>query len=91
MSWYMEWMGCITGAIGALILATNTRISGWGFVVFLVSNACWIGFGWLEARPSIVYMQIVMTATSLLGVHRWLCSSKARDFRARNQKGAAQC
>lgn len=88
MSWYMEWIGCIFGALGALMLATNTRISGWGFAAFLVSNACWIGYGVIEGRPSIYYMQIVMTGTSLLGVYRWLYNP-AGHFRAR--KEAHQC
>ena len=76
MSWYLEWIGCAFGAVGALVLASNTRISGWGFVLFLVSNACWIGYGKLQGQESVVYMQSVMTCTSLLGAYRWLfCQS----------------
>jgi len=75
MSWYLEWIGCGFGAFGALLLATNTRISGWGFIAFLVSNACWIGYGLLQDKPSLIYMQSVMTLTSLLGAYRWLCKA----------------
>ena len=91
MSWYMEWMGCIFGAVGALMLATNTRISGWGFVLFLVSNACWIAFGVIEGRPSIYFMQVIMTGTSLLGVFRWIYQPGRANFRARKVKEAPQC
>jgi hypothetical protein len=72
MSWYLEWIGCGFGAFGALLLATNTRLSGWGFVAFLISNGCWIGYGFLQDKPSLIYMQGVMTFTSLLGAYRWL-------------------
>lgn len=72
MSWYLEWIGCGFGVLGALLLAANMRLSGWGFVAFLVSNICWIGYGLLQGKPSLVYMQAAMSFTSVLGVYRWL-------------------
>jgi hypothetical protein len=71
MSWYLEWMGSITGLIGAFLLATHTRFSGWGFIAFLVSNFAWIGFALLQGISSILLMQAGFTATSLLGIYRW--------------------
>jgi drug/metabolite transporter (DMT)-like permease len=79
MSWYLEWIGCGFGVFGALLLATNTRLSGWGFIAFLVSNCCWIGHGLLQDKPSLIYMQAVMTFTSLLGAYRWLYKKTPAD------------
>lgn len=41
----LEWLGCFSGLLGAALLALNTRHSGYGFVAFLASNLCWIGYG----------------------------------------------
>lgn len=68
---YMEWIGCGFGAFGALLLALNRPYSGWGFVAFLASNVCWVAFGLATGAAGLVAMQVVMTATSVLGIYRW--------------------
>ena len=42
---FLQWAGCATGVAGASLLALNTKNSGWGFVLFLVSNGFWTAFG----------------------------------------------
>lgn len=81
---YLEWIGCGFGAFGALLLALNKPYSGWGFVAFLAPNGCWVGFGLATGAAGLVSMPVVMTATSLLGIYRWMVV-KGRDasFRAR--------
>lgn len=68
----LEWIGAIGGAIGALLLACNKRWSGYGFVLFLASNGAWMSYGVLTHTFGMVFMQIVCTGTSLLGIWRWL-------------------
>lgn len=68
----LEWGGAITGSVGSLLLATNTMYSGWGFPLFLISNGFWIAFGLQKRAPGLVAMQLVFTATSAVGVYRWL-------------------
>ena len=68
----LEWIGAIGGAAGALLLAFNNRWSGYGFVLFLVSNAAWMTYGVKTNTLGMVTMQIVCTGTSLLGIWRWL-------------------
>lgn len=67
----LEWGGCATGVLGALLLALNNRYSSWGFVSFLISNFCWIAFGVITKAEGLVVMQIAFTATSLLGLYKW--------------------
>lgn len=71
MTSMLEWLGCLTGLSGALLLALNSRYSGYGFVAFLVSNVCWIGYGALSGSWGMVVMQLGFTATSVLGLYRW--------------------
>ncbi|MDD4929125.1 MAG: nicotinamide mononucleotide transporter [Gallionella sp.] len=72
----LQWLGCGTGALGSLLLALNTRHSGWGFVFFLISNGFWTAYGLAIHAPGLIVMQIIFTTTSLIGIYRWLLSSK---------------
>jgi len=68
----LEWLGCIFGVLGALLLALNNRAAGWGWVAFLVSNVFWLIFGLVTGTRGLVAMQLVFSATSMLGIYRWL-------------------
>lgn len=56
--------------IGAFLLATNTRISRFGWVAFLVANFAMIGFAWSISATALLLQQLVFTATSVLGIYR---------------------
>lgn len=71
MSTLLEWLGCFSGLLGAALLAFNNRHSGYGFVAFLASNLCWIGYGLLTDAWGLVVMQLGFTATSVLGLYHW--------------------
>jgi Nicotinamide mononucleotide transporter len=73
----VETVGSVLGALGALLLATNSRWSGWAFVLFLVSNVAWLVFGREAGHWRFFAMQIVFTLTSLLGLWRWLIAPPA--------------
>lgn len=68
----VEWSGSLTGLIGAALLATNSDVSGLGFVAFLLSNACWIAFSLYTRAWGLLVMQIGFTLTSVWGIWRWL-------------------
>ncbi|WP_245538816.1 hypothetical protein [Thiobacillus denitrificans] len=68
----VEWFGSLTGLLGAGLLALNADFSGWGFAAFLVSNFAWIAFGVMSKSWGLVTMQVGFTATSILGMYRWL-------------------
>jgi len=69
---YVAWFGSFTGLLGSLLLALNSPVSGWGFVVFLASNVAWLFYGWRTKTWSMCIMQIGFTFTSLLGIYRWI-------------------
>lgn len=68
---YLDWIGCVMALVGSLLLALNTRASGWGFVAYLVSNCAWIAFAASSGITSLLIMQAGFTMTSLLGLYRW--------------------
>ena len=72
----LGWAGALTGVIGAGMLAVNAAWSGWGFVAFLASNVFWTAHGLATRTFSLVVMQAAFTATSLLGIYRWLWTTE---------------
>ena len=36
----LQWLGCISGVVGSLLLALHNRHSGWGFVFFKTYYIC---------------------------------------------------
>jgi nicotinamide riboside transporter PnuC len=68
-----QWIGCTTGVLGSALLAANrSRVSGWGFVAYLISNVFWIAFAAENHAPGLLTQQVVFTLTSLIGIWRWL-------------------
>lgn len=78
MSTLLEWLGCFSGLLGAALLALNSRHSGYGFVAFLASNLCWIGYGVQTNAWGMIAMQPGFTVTSVLGIYRWFPGNRAR-------------
>lgn len=68
----LDWVGCAAGIAGAGLLAANQPFSGWGFVLFLISNACWYVHGRRQGVAAMSVMQAGFTVTSLCGIWRWL-------------------
>lgn len=75
----LQWSGCIVGCGGAFLIALNIRISGWGFVLFLLANMIWIVYGIKTGAMGLVMNQIFFTATSLIGIYRWLFYTAKKD------------
>lgn len=74
---YIEWLGAFSGLAGSALLAlNNANYSGYGFIVFLLSNLCWLFFGVKSKAWGLVSMQVGFTITSLLGVYNWLWAGK---------------
>ena len=68
----LKWTGTAAGILGALLVASNISISGWGFGLFLVSSTAWTAAGLRMREPSLVALNVTFTAINVLGVVRWL-------------------
>jgi len=67
---YLEWAGCVFGLLGAFLLATNTRISRYGWWAFFAANIAMIGLAIKIERHGLLVQQIGFMATSMLGLYR---------------------
>ena len=69
---WCEWSGSLLGLGGALLLATHSRFSPYGWVLFLCANVAMIAFALGIGAFGLLLQQLGFTATSLLGLYRSL-------------------
>ena len=68
----LKWLGTVTGVLGALVLALNIPVSGWGWVLFTISSISWTVAGLVMRDMSLAVLQGAFVFVDLLGVWRWL-------------------
>ena len=72
------WYASISGMIAALVIAADLgrRATGWGFALFVTSSIAWITAGFMGGESSILWQNVVLFATNVFGVYRWLVRKK---------------
>jgi len=68
----LRWIGTTTGVVGALVLALNIPVSGWGWVLFTISSISWTIAGLVLKDMSLVVLQAAFVVVDVIGVWRWL-------------------
>ena len=70
----ISWVATIATIIAASMTAANlgSRITGYGFAVFLVGSLCWLATGILTDQPALVWTNVVLTILNIFGMWRWL-------------------
>jgi len=68
----LRWVGTVTGVMGALVLALNIPVSGWGWVLFTISSLSWTIAGLVLKDMSLVVLQAAFVVVDVIGVWRWL-------------------
>ena len=68
----LEHVGSVMGVLGAVLLASNTKFSRFGWVGFMVSSVALTGFAYMIEAWSLLAMQFCFLATNGLGMYRWL-------------------
>jgi PRC-barrel domain len=70
----LEWVAPAATIIAAIMTAANlgTRITGWGFAIFLLASAAWTALGIYSGQNSLVYANAFLIIVNAVGVWRWL-------------------
>ena len=70
----ISWFATIATIIAASMTAANlgSRITGYGFAVFLLGSLAWLATGLLTDQPALVWTNIVLTILNMFGIWRWL-------------------
>ena len=74
MEMIASWVAPVATTIAALMTASNlgTRITGWGFAVFLIGSIAWGILGLVTDQPSLVWQNVILSILNLFGIWRWL-------------------
>lgn len=70
----LSWVATAATIAAASITASNlgSRITGYGFVVFLAGSICWLVFGLASGQPALVWTNAALTILNIFGIWRWL-------------------
>jgi membrane protein implicated in regulation of membrane protease activity len=70
----IPWIATVATIIAASMTAANlgSRITGYGFCVFLVGSLSWLAAGLLTNQPALTWTNAVLTVLNVFGIWRWL-------------------
>ena len=68
----LGWFGLAFGLSGALAVALNVSVTGWGFVALTASAIFWIASAVLTSNTPLALTQVGFLLLHLLAVWRWL-------------------
>jgi hypothetical protein len=74
----LKWLASLS-AIGAAAMVSfdlGRRVTGWGFVVFVVSNLAWIAGAAITRDWALGTQNVVLLAVDGFGVYRYLVRKK---------------
>ena len=88
----ISWVATIATIIAASMTAANlgSRITGYGFAVFLVGSLSWLGAGLLTGQPALVWTNAVLTGLNIFGIWRWLGRQTKVEEGARSAAQASE-
>lgn len=70
----ISWVATIATIIAASMTAANlgSRITGYGFAVFLIGSVAWLTTGIMTGQPALAWTNVILTLLNIFGVWRWL-------------------
>lgn len=70
----LSWIATAATIAAASMTAANlgSRITGYGFAVFLAGSICWLFFGLVSGQPALVWTNVALTILNIFGIWRWL-------------------
>ena len=68
------WVAPIAISLAAMITAANlgARITGYGFVIFLVGSIAWSAVGYFSDQPNLLWQNVFLCVVNMVGIWRWL-------------------
>lgn len=69
-----SWVAPVATTIAALMTASNlgSRVTGWGFAVFLIGSIAWATLGAATGQSNLVWQNVILSALNMFGIWRWL-------------------
>ena len=88
----ISWVATIATIIAASMTAANlgSRITGYGFCVFLLGSLSWLATGLLTHQPALTWTNVVLTVLNIFGIWRWLGRQTSVEEGARAASQASE-
>jgi len=88
----ISWAATAATIVAACMTASNlgTRITGYGFAVFLLGSLAWLATGLLTHQPALVWTNVVLTILNVFGIWRWLGRQAEVEHGARSAAEASE-
>ena len=70
----ISWIATIATIIAASMTASNlgSKITGYGFCVFLAGSLAWLATGLITGQPALMWTNVVLTILNIFGIWRGL-------------------
>jgi hypothetical protein len=70
----ISWVATVATIVAASMTAANlgSRITGYGFCVFLIGSLAWLATGLITHQPALSWTNVVLTMLNIFGIWRWL-------------------
>ncbi|NLR72394.1 hypothetical protein HGI47_16085 [Novosphingobium sp. ERN07] len=83
MNGVLEWFASIGTIIAATLVALDMgrRITGWGFVLFVVVSIAWIASGITNGASSVAIQNAALLLVNAWGVWRYLLNPERRQIK----------
>ena len=77
----LRWSGMMAAVLAAIIVSArlSARLTGIGFVVFLVSSSSWVVVGLVAGEHALLIQNAVLCIVNLVGIWRWLLRPAANE------------
>jgi hypothetical protein len=74
----LKWTATGTGVTAAFMVSLDSgrRVTGWGFVIFVVSAICWITSAVMTEDWALTSQNSVLLGINFFGVYRYLIRKK---------------
>jgi len=88
----ISWIATIATILAASMTAANlgSRITGYGFAVFLAGSLAWFATGLLTHQPALMWTNVVLTILNIFGIWRWLGRQTKVEEGARSASEASE-
>lgn len=86
------WVAPVATFTAACITAANlgSRVTGYGFCVFLVGSICWALYGWQQGETGLLWTNVGLSFINLIGIWRWLGRQARFDDGAKRASEASR-
>lgn len=67
----LRWSASAAAIVAAILVASNTEATKWGFVIFAVASVLWVCAGLADRIYSLATLNAVLLVVNLIGIWRW--------------------